>query len=230
MCHIGSEIVIDVPSDILHSFEESGLEKAINARKYSRKRFFREIFFPNIAILPAYLRDVLTLHALNDKSGEFYDLIMLHPCVPSSPTGKTLKTPSHLVHPFGEAASLFSAEDGRFPYGTQESFVHPQILARLVQLGMSFNDLPWSDLSERAESIQQLTAAPSSKEALTRVTVLLSFMEKKSSYKRMPYHSNSPPIISVISLINFILTSSVQKMTDLMGNFSPSSTHFLFQA
>ena len=51
-----------------------------------------------------------------------------------------------------------------------------------------------------------------------------------SSYKRMLYHSISPPIISVISLINFILTSSVQKMTDLMGNFGPSSTHFLFQA
>ena len=178
MCHIGSEIVIDVPSDIFHSFEQSGLEKAINARKYSRERFFSEIFFPNIAILPAYLRDVLTLHALYDKSGEFNDLIMLHPCVPSSPTGKTLKTPSHLVHPFGEAASLFSPEDGRFPYGTQESYVHPQTLAKLVQLGMSLNDLPWSDLSERAESIQQLNTL-SSKEALSRVPVLLSFMEKK---------------------------------------------------
>ena len=185
MCHIGNEIVIDLPSDILHSFEQSGLEKAINARKYNRNRFFREIFFPNIAILPAYLRDVLTLHALDDKSGEFSGLIRLHPCVPSSPTGNTLMTPSQLVHPYREAASLFSPEDGRFPYGTEESYVHPQRLTKLVELGMSSNDLPWSELSERAESIHKLNLV-SSKEALTRVTVLLSFMEKKLNRQDKP--------------------------------------------
>ena len=130
------------------------------------------------SILPANLRDVLTLHALDDRNGEFYDLIRLLPCVPSSPAGYILKTPSQLVHPYGEAASLFSAEDGRFPYGTEESYAHPQRLAKLVKLGMSSNDLPLCELPERAESIQQLNAV-SSKEALIRVTVLISLMEKK---------------------------------------------------
>ena len=178
ICHRGREIVIDLPADILQSFEKCGLEKAIGAKKYSKNRFFREVFFPNVHILPVNLRDVLTLHALDDKSGEFYDLIRLHPCVPSSPTGYVLKTPSQLVHPSGEAAALFSPEDGRFPYGTEESYAHQQRLAKLVKLGMSSNDLPWSELPERAESIQQLNAV-SSKEALTRVKVLISFMEKK---------------------------------------------------
>ena len=178
ICHRGREIVIDLPADILQSFEKCGLEKAIGAKKYSKNRFFREVFFPNVHILPVNLRDVLTLHALDDKSGEFYDLIRLHPCVPSSPTGYVLKTPSQLVHPSGEAAALFSPEDGRFPYWTEESYAHQQRLAKLVKLGMSSDDLPWSELPERAESIQQLNAV-SSKEALTRVKVLISFMEKK---------------------------------------------------
>ena len=185
MCHRGREIVIDLPSDILLAFEECGLEKAINSRGYSKKRFFREVFFPNLLILPANLRDVLILHALDDKSKEFYDLLRLHPCVPSSPTGNVLNTPSALVHPYGQAASLFSPEDGRFPYGTQESYVNPQRLTKLVQLGMSWNDLSWSELSKRAESIQKLNSV-SSKEALTRITALLSFMDKKLIRQEKP--------------------------------------------
>ena len=185
MCHRGREIVIDLPSDILLAFEECGLEKAINSRGYSKKRFFREVFFPNLLILPANLRDVLILHALDDKSKEFYDLLRLHPCVPSSLTGNVLNTPSALVHPYGQAASLFSPEDGRFPYGTQESYVNPQRLTKLVQLGMSWNDLSWSELSKRAESIQKLNSV-SSKEALTRITALLSFMDKKLIRQEKP--------------------------------------------
>ena len=185
MCHRGREIVIDLPADILQSFENCRLEKAIGARKYSKKRFFREVFFPNVHILPANVRDVLTLHALDDRSGEFCDLIRRHPCVPSAPFGNTLMTPSELVHPYGEAASLFSPEDGRFPYGTEESYAHPQRLSKLVQLGMLSNDLPWSDLTERAESIQKLNS-DSSNEALTRITALLSFMEKKLIRQEKP--------------------------------------------
>ena len=185
MCHRGREIVIDLPADILQSFENCGLEKAIGARKYSKKRFFREVFFPNVHILPANVRDVLTLHALDDRSGEFYDLIRRHPCVPSTPFGNTLMTPSELVDPCGEAASLFSPEDGRFPYGTEESYAQPQRLSKLVQLGMLSNDLPWSDLTERAESIQKLNS-DSSNEASTRITALLSFMEKKLIRQEKP--------------------------------------------
>ena len=185
MCHGGREIVIDLPADILQSFENCRLEKAIGARKYSKKRFFHDVFFPNVHILLPNVRDVLTLHALDDRSGEFYDLIRRHPCVPSTPFGNTLMTPSELVDPCGEAASLFSPEDGRFPYGTEESYAHPQRLSKLVQLGMLSNDLPWSDLTERAESIQKLNS-DSSNEASTRITALLSFMEKKLIRQEKP--------------------------------------------
>ena len=185
MCHRGREIVVDLPSDILHAFEKFGQEEVINARRYRKNRFFREVLFPNLHILPENLRDVLILHALDDKSEEFHDLLRLHPCVPSSPTGNVLNTPSSFVHPYGEAASLFSSEDGRFPYGTKESYVHPQRLAKLVQLGMLSNDLPWSDLLERAEGIQKLNSL-NNREALTRITALLSFMEKKLIRQEKP--------------------------------------------
>ena len=196
MCHRGREIVIDLPADILQSFENCGLEKAIGARKYSKKRFFREVFFPNVHILPANVRDVLTLHALDDRSGEFYDLIRRHPCVPSTPFGNTLMTPSELVDPCGEAASLFSPEDGRFPYGTEESYTQPQRLSKLVQLGMLSNDLPWSDLTERAESIQKLNS-DSSNEASTRITALLSFMEKKLIRQEKPTSQISARLLNI---------------------------------
>ena len=196
MCHRGREIVIDLPADILQSFENCGLEKAIGARKYSKKRFFREVFFPNVHILPANVRDVLTLHALDDRSGEFYDLIRRHPCVPSTPFGNTLMTPSELVDPCGEAASLFSPEDGRFPYGTEESYAQPQRLSKLVQLGMFSNDLPWSDLTERAESIQKLNS-DSSNEASTRITALLSFMEKKLIRQEKPTSQISARLLNI---------------------------------
>ena len=196
MCHRGREIVIDLPADILQSFENCGLEKAIGARKYSKKRFFREVFFPNVHILPANVRDVLTLHALDDRSGEFYDLIRRHPCVPSTPFGNTLMTPSELVDPCGEAASLFSPEDGRFPYGTEESYAQPQRLSKLVQLGMLSNDLPWSDLTERAESIQKLNS-DSSNEASTRITALLSFMEKKLIRQEKPTSQISARLLNI---------------------------------
>ena len=50
---------------------------------------------------------------------------------------------------------------------------------------MSWNDLSWSELSKRAESIQKLNSV-SSKEALTRITALLSFMDKKLIRQEKP--------------------------------------------
>jgi len=182
MCCTEDEVVIDLPADILSSFQVCGLNNAVNARSYSRSRFYRGIFFPNIGNLPADLRDLLLLHALDDNSGEFYDLIMNHACIPASPSGNTLKCPSQLLNPDREAASLFCPEDGRFPFGTHESYITPQRLATLEQLGMASNDLPWSEVAERAESIYDAYFVDK-KVALKRVKVLLSFMEKKIKRK-----------------------------------------------
>ena len=175
-----SNVIVDLPCEVFNSFENCSLKNKISARSYSKELFFRECFFENIRlrVLPACLRDVLTLHALDDNSRDFHPLIKQNACIPVSPSGETLKCPSQLVNPSREAASLFSPYDGRFPSGNQESYLNPQRLAKLEQLGMATDDLPWSEVAERAESIQTLNAVDCDA-ALKRVNALLAFMNTK---------------------------------------------------
>ncbi|KAJ7380165.1 hypothetical protein OS493_010876 [Desmophyllum pertusum] len=153
---------------------------------YNKGRFFREMFFPNISTdtVPPKLRDELVLHALDTN---YDDLIRTHTCIPASPLGKTLKFPSQLIHPGKDAAALFSPEDGRFPYGTKESFLNSRRLAKLEDLGMVSDYLPWQEIAERAESIHRLNAA-NCEAASKRIRALLAFMEKT-----MKYIDENPP-------------------------------------
>ena len=185
LCHRsgGSKVVIDLSFDILMSFEKSDLKKEINARKYNKIAFFRECFFPNIFTLPDNLRDQLMLHAL-DNDRDFNTLIKTYACIPVSPSGKTLKCPSQLVNPGREAAGLFSPGEERFPFGNEESYCNPQRLTTLEKLGMFSDDLPWSEVAERAESIHRLNTADSNA-AMKRVKALLTFMEKKIKRENM---------------------------------------------
>ena len=182
-----SNVIIDLPSEVFKSFEKCGLKNEISKRSYSKDCFFRKCFFKNIARLPTSLRDILTLHALDDNSRNFHPLIKQHACIPVSPSGETLKCPSQLLNPVREAASLFSPCDGRFPSGSQESYLNPQRLAKLEQLGMASDDLPWSEVAERAGSIQTLNAVDRNG-ALKRVKALLAFMNTKLERR----HSISP--------------------------------------
>ena len=176
----GHLVVIDMPHDILHSFESCGQQGKINPRRFNKTRFFQEIFFPNIATIPENLRDLLTLHALILKTHDFnlHAMVMQHPCIPVSPNGASLKLPSDLVRPGSEAASLFCPEDGKFPFGSKESFLHPRILTILENLGMSSNDLSWQEVAERAESIYVLNALDIHA-ARERVKAMINFMERK---------------------------------------------------
>ena len=176
------EVVIDLPADVFQSFNDCGLWEAIQARTYDKSRFFRELFFPNILKVRSDLRDTLVLHVLDDNSGDFNELMKTHACIPASPCGETLKYPGQLVHPNRKASSLFCPDDGRFPSGTDDTFLHLQRLTKLEQLGMVTDDLPWKDIAERAESIDRINAVDS-KIAVHRVKALLSFMEAKMKGK-----------------------------------------------
>ena len=172
-----NQTVIDLPDDVYQSFVDYGLGKDIQAKSYNKERFFRELFFPNIASVPAHLRDNLVLYALSDNSGDFQDMIRNNSCIPASPHGQKLKRPSQLVHPSRRAALLFCDVDGRFPFGTDETFRNPLQLFRLEQLGMT-DDLPWGEVAERAESIYDLNRSCSD-EALKRAKNLIAFLEEK---------------------------------------------------
>ena len=177
-----SEVVIDLPPDVFHSFDRCGLLNAIRGKTYDKLRFFRDVFFPNISRIACDLRDVLVLHALSQNSKELEDLIMKNACIPASPDGKILKRPCQLVSPNKEASFLFFPDDGRFPSGDESTFCHPEVLAKLEGLGMKGNDLPWGDVAERAESVQQVNSVDS-KAAVKRAKVLLKFVQKKLKMK-----------------------------------------------
>ena len=174
----GNQTVIDLPGDVYQSFVHYGLGKDIQAKSYNKERFFRELLFPNIASIPSDLRDNLVLYALNDDSGDFKEMIKNNSCIPASPRGQTLKRPSQLVHPSRNAALLFCDKDGRFPFGTDETFRKPLQLFRLEQLGMLTDDLSWAEVAERAESIHQLNRNCSDA-ALKRANNLIDFLEGK---------------------------------------------------
>lgn len=175
-------VVIDLPSDILMSFEESNQERTMNKKKYSEVAFYRQCFFPQMLRIPVNVRDLLMLHAL-DNGRDFDSLIKAHACIPVSPSGKTLKCPSQLVDPRKEVAALFSSDEGKFPFGNEASYRSPQRLTKLEGLGMCSDDLPWSEVAERAESIQRLNMTDPNA-ALKRVEELLRFMEGKIKRER----------------------------------------------
>ena len=175
-------VVIDLPSDVLMSFEKSNQERTMNKKKYSEVAFYRQCYFPQMLRIPVNVRDLLMLHAL-DNGRDFDSLIKAHACIPVSPSGKTLKCPSQLVNPRKEVAALFSSNEGKFPFGNEASYRSPQRLTKLEGLGMCSDDLPWSEVAERAESIQLLNMTDPNA-ALERVEELLKFMERKIKRER----------------------------------------------
>ena len=170
--------VIDLPTDVLQSFVKYGLADKIQSKLYCKDRFFRELFFPNIAAVPPELRDKLILYALDEGDGKFDELVNTYPCIPCSPRGQKLKCPHQLVNPHKEAASLFRAEDERFPFGTEMTWLNPLRLTKLEQLGMMTNDPTWNVFAERAESVNILNQE-NKDAALKRTTSLLHLLGKK---------------------------------------------------
>ena len=179
----GNAVVIDMPADVFMSFCTCGLWDVIQSKTYTNQEtIFPGTFFPNVLNVPSDLRDALVLHVMDDHSREFDELLRMHACIPASPSGETLKCPEQLVHPDKEASFLFSRRDGRFPFGTGGTFLDPQRLAKLEQLGMASDVLPWDEVAERAEIIQWLNAFDS-KTAFKRVKALLRFLENKMKCK-----------------------------------------------
>ena len=174
-------VIIDIPAEVYQSFVSYDLVTKIQEKNYDKSKFFRELFFPNIASVPPHLRDHLVLYALDDKDGEFDDLIKSYACIPTTPNGRKLKCPAQLINPTKLAASLFSPEDEMFPSGTRDTFLNGLRLAKLEQLGMLADDLPWPQLAERAQSIS-LLSDHCSESALKRTKDLIDHLERNLMY------------------------------------------------
>ena len=174
----GNKAAVDVPANVFESFVKYGLREKIYCKLYDKDRFFRELFFPNIASIPSELRDKLTLYVLDDANRTFDELVKRHPCIPASPDGQTLKCPHQLVNPYKAAASLFRSEDEKFPFGNEKTFLNSLLLAKLEHLGMMADDPPWTVFAERAESITVLNQERS-EAALKRTKALIDLLKRK---------------------------------------------------
>ena len=174
----GNEVIVDLPAVVFQSFVEYGLAEKLQSKLYDKSRFFHEIFFPNIASVPPVLRDSLVLYALDEGTGKFDELVKAYPCIPASPDGQTLKSPGQLVNPLKAGASLFSGDDGRFPFGSEKTFMNSLRLVKLEQLGMMADDPPWEMFAERAESISILNEV-NNDAASKRTKALIELLARK---------------------------------------------------
>ena len=184
-----NEVIIDLPAEVHQSFLKYGLAEEIQDKGYDKSRFFRELFFPNIASIAPELREKLILYTLDDKNGEFDSLIKKYACIPVSPDGQTLKCPAQLINPHKGAALLFSPDDKRFPFGTEDTFLNGVRLAKLEQLGMLTDSLTWEEVLERAQSITILNGL-SYTSALKRAKALMAYLKRKLTSEK----GNSVPV------------------------------------
>ena len=193
-------VVIDLPAEVFQSILDCNLGDKIKGKAFNETRFFCDLLFPNIFKIPANVRDELVFYALKCNSKDFDELIKNYACIPASPNGNELKCPGQLVNPNKEASFLFCRDDGKFPFGKENTFLNPQVLTKLEVLGMKSNDLPWEDIVERAESVQKLNTL-NSKAAIKRAKVLLDFVEKKLKRKGI---EPTNPILTRLLKIQFL--------------------------
>ena len=179
--HHGEDKVVEVPQFVMESFTGTGYADFIIDKTYSHDQFFAEIFFPNIERYSADLRDPLVLYAIDLSKPTLDQLLFSTPCMPVDEKGERLRKPCDLVHPYLPFAKLFDPADQRFPCG--DEYKTKQRLVALQKLGMQTTDLTWQDITERAESIQNLHN-DNQPEAHLRLQQLCAFLDRKLTQEK----------------------------------------------
>ena len=100
-----------------------------------------------------------------------------HPCIPVNLGGRIIsRKPNKLVHPHGKLAPLYAESDGSFPSGTEETYLRDDRLQILKILGMKCDQLNWSELVERADSVTKIRDYDIALERSTAVLQILNEM------------------------------------------------------
>ncbi|XP_073439129.1 sacsin [Dendrobates tinctorius] len=173
---------VELPSWVKMGFEEAGCTDVLIENTFSERQFFSEVFFPHIAEIQPELRDPLMLFVLNERIQAFSEILQVTPCIPCSSEDHALVVPSRLIHPEGRVAKLYDNNDGRFPYGTNQNYLNPVVLVKLVQLGMMKDDILWEDLIERIDSIALINKADHAAACL-RSNIILSLIDEKLKFR-----------------------------------------------
>ncbi|XP_054849088.1 sacsin-like [Eublepharis macularius] len=147
------KMAVNLPHWVKLSFRASTSKDVLSPNTYNWARFLQELVLPNLAELAVSDRDALILHALDMKDASVDELLKSLPCVPATPDNQ-LKHIRGLVNPMGRVASLYAPEDGRFPMNAE--FLKPERLFRLVELGMTQDQVAMEELINRARTVANL--------------------------------------------------------------------------
>ena len=170
--------VFHLPETVIKSFERSGLHEELRNRILNLESFFKKFLFPNLPTIPQHLRDPIVCCGLDRILGgrvELESLYKTYPCITCSADGTQLTRPCILINPKAPIASLFSAEDHRFPIG--ECFETSDRLYVLEKLGMVKDLLSWDEICGRAKSVEDL-AVVSYKGGLQRSRNLIKYLNE----------------------------------------------------
>lgn len=194
--------VVPLPLWLRNSFKQAGLEKVLQNRTWNWEKFYQEAVFNNLATMDPKSRDTLVLHAIDLNIKEIDNLLVSHPCIPT--TGRRLQYIKKLVNPSGKVACLFEQEERRLLCGTKNDFCSPKRIQRLLELGMASDDLPLEDITEKAGTINKTWSTDKMK-AYGHLKCLLELM-KNHMYNKDSHHWET------------------LRMTEFLPAFPPSDT------
>ncbi|XP_022789409.1 sacsin-like [Stylophora pistillata] len=158
--------IVQLPDFARKGFWQAGCMDVIDKRTMTQEKFLQEVFFPNITMIPKELRDPIVCHLIdeclqgnasnqcNHLLNIYESLLTNNRCIPCGPDTGDLASPKELVSPKGVVATLFSAEDRKFPVGS--CYLTRERLFMLQNLGMLSDILDWETLIERGNSVSVL--------------------------------------------------------------------------
>ena len=217
-----NQVLTELPKQKRDTFSMLHLSDHIERQTYSARKFFEKIFVPKISSFPGHVRNPLVHYCL--ERDELSDLLWNVACIPSSPTGETVKKPSDLIHPHGRAAALFSDKHGRFPHG---AFEDPHCLLQLDKLGMVKDDISTKDYLHLAEELSRFPESNTNSNYDRRFLEYLVYMIMSENYSWM----NETEFCQSLRRIAFLPTTTkgirtrrasrdtihVQRVTNIVG-------------
>ena len=109
-------------------------------------------------------------------------------CIPCSPDGMSMKKCDELVHPEATFSKLYDASEGMFPFN--ELLKGDLVELALTHLGIIKKSIPWSYVTERAQTVKPLMNSDSQR-AYTRIRNIIEAMTS---------HTNGSPPLSIPSI------------------------------
>ncbi|XP_064647152.1 sacsin-like [Lineus longissimus] len=164
-----------ITATILPNNLKEGFSKFnINAKVFTCAEVYVKAILPYLHQLDNQEQTRLLLFALQQAKSDqtLSNILKAYPCIPVQPNGKTFLKPDQLISPNGRRANLFNETDGVFP---MPGFCGDESLSVLKDLGMNVNDISWDLVTERAESMRNL----SGRQREERMQHWTSYVEEK---------------------------------------------------